>query len=56
MKNYHVNVTVKLRIAADNEDAMKHLLQEMDYKFAHIDRESEIVDSEILATEITAEY
>lgn len=56
MKNYKVNVTVSLTIAADNEDAMQHLLQEMDYNFTHVDSQSEIVDTKLLETEVTAEY
>ena len=56
MKNYKINVTVKLTVAADNEDAMKHLLQEMDYNFTHVDRQSEIVNTEIVETEVVAEY
>ena len=56
MKNYTVKVTVKLKIAADNEDAMRNLLQEMDYKFTHVDRESEIVDTTILDFDVVAEY
>lgn len=56
MKNYKVNVTVKLTIAADNEDAMVNLLREMDYNFKHCDRQSEIVDTEIVDTEVVAEY
>lgn len=56
MKNYKVNVTVSLTIAADHEDAMKHLLQEMDYGFKHCDSQSEIVNSEITDTEVVAEY
>lgn len=56
MKNYKINVTVKLTVAADNEDAMKHLLQEMDYNFTHCDRQSEIVNTEIVDTEVVAEY
>jgi hypothetical protein len=56
MKNYKINVTVKLTVAADNEDAMRTLLQEMDYKFTHIDTQSEIVDTEITDTEVVAEY
>jgi hypothetical protein len=56
MKNYTINVTVNLKVVADNEDAMRHLLQEMDYKFTHVDRESEIVDSQILDFDVVAEY
>ena len=56
MKNYKINVTVKLTVAADNEDAMRTLLQEMDYKFTHISDHSEIVNTEIVETEVVAEY
>ena len=56
MKNYKINVTVKLTVAADNEDAMRTLLQKMDYNFTHIDRWSEIVNTEITNTEVVAEY
>ena len=56
MKNYKINVTVKLTVAADNDDALKNLLQEMDYNFNHVDDQSEIVNSEIVDSEIVAEY
>jgi|DEB19_MinimDraft_3_1074340.scaffolds.fasta_scaffold20395_3 hypothetical protein len=56
MKNYKVNVTVKLTIAADNDDALTYLLREMDYGFKHCDSQSEIVDSEITDAEVVAEY
>lgn len=56
MKNYKVDVTTKLTIAADNEDALRHLLQEMDYHFDYVDTQSVIVSSEITDTEVVAEY
>ena len=56
MKNYKVHATVSLTIAADNKDALVHLLQEMDYKFTHIDAQSEIVDTKLLDIAVVGEY
>ena len=56
MKNYNVNVTVKLTIAADTEDALNHLLQEMDYTFTHVDHQSEIVDTKLIEMLVVSEY
>lgn len=56
MKNYKLNVTVNLTIAADNEDALNRLLQQMDYTFKYVDRQSEIVDTKLLETQMVAEY
>jgi hypothetical protein len=56
MKNYKVNVTVQLTIAADNEDALNHLLHEMDYKFTHVDHQSEIVDAKFTDMLVVSEY
>jgi hypothetical protein len=56
MKNYKVNVTVQLTIAADTEDALNHLLHEMDYKFTHSDHQSEIVDTKLTEMLVVSEY
>jgi hypothetical protein len=56
MKNYKVNVTVQLTIAADNEDALNHLIREMDYKFTHSDHQSEIVDAKFTDMLVVSEY
>ena len=56
MKNYKVNVTVQLTIAADTEDALNHLLQEMDYTFTHVDHQSEIVDTKLIEMLVVSEY
>lgn len=56
MKNYKVNVTVQLTIAADTEDALNKLLQEMDYKFTHTDHQSEIVDTKLTEMLVVSEY
>jgi hypothetical protein len=56
MKNYKVNVTVQLTVAADNEDALNHLLHMMDYKFTHVDHQSEIVDAKFIEMDVVSEY
>jgi hypothetical protein len=56
MKNYKVNVTVQLTIAADTEDALNHLLHMMDYKFTHVDHQSEIVDAKFIEMDVVSEY
>jgi hypothetical protein len=56
MKNYKVNVTVQLTIAADNDDAFNHLLREMDFNFTYEDHESEIVDTKLTEWLVVSEY
>lgn len=56
MKNYKINVTVQLTVAADNEDALNQLLREMDYTFTHSDHQSEIVDAKFTDMLVVSEY
>lgn len=56
MKNYKINVTVQLTVAADNEDALNQLLHEMDYTFTHSDHQSEIVDAKFTDMLVVSEY
>ena len=56
MKNYKVNVTAQLTIAADTEDALNHLLHEMEYTFTHVDHQSEIVDTKLIEMLVVSEY
>ncbi len=56
MKIYKINVTVKLTVTADTEDAMHNLLQEMNYVFTHSDSQSEIVKTEITGTEVVSAF
>lgn len=56
MKNYKINVTVQLTVAADNEDALNQLLHEMDYTFTSILPRRKIVDAKFTDMLVVSEY